>query len=164
MTATTPAASDNRRAIVRIVAYELTRISSSMAKVHGDDIIEYLVFTAVWVLNTQHLVGDPRYAALKDIPPDTQRRPASIEDVRRIAPMPDTILKAYVDRLMQRGYVEQRSGGLVVPTAVFALPEMVRGSNELYSHVMTMVQSMRAAGFSFGDDGAAIDRRAPGPA
>lgn len=152
MTAITPAASDNRRAIVRIVAYEMTRISSSMAKVHGDDIIEYLVFTAIWVLNTQHIIGDPRYGELKNIPPDALRKPVTVEEVRRIAPMPDAILTAYIDRLYQRGYLEDRPGGMVVPTAVFTQPEMVRGANELYSHVMTMVQAMREAGFSFGED------------
>ena len=77
MTSISPAATDNRRAVVRIVAYEMTRISSSMARVHDDDVIEYLVFTALWVLNTQHLIGHPRYGELKNIPPDAQRKPAT---------------------------------------------------------------------------------------
>ncbi|WP_312162287.1 hypothetical protein [Phenylobacterium sp.] len=151
MTSTTPAASDNRRAVVRIMAYEIMRISSSMAKVHGGDIIEYLVFTAIWVLNTNHLIGDPRYSELKSIPPDPLRKPATMDDLRRTVPMPDDILRTYVDRLLARGYVEERPGGFVAPTAVFAQPEMLNGSNELYSHVMTMVRSMRTAGFAFGD-------------
>lgn len=151
MTSPTPAASDNRRAIVRIVAYEFMRISSSMAKVHGGDVIEYFVFTAIWVLNSQHLIGDPRYGELKSIPPDSQRRPATMDDLRRAAPMDDDILRIYVDRLLARGYIEERSGGFVAPTAVFAQPEMLNGSNELYSHLMTMVRSLRTAGFSFGD-------------
>lgn len=151
MTSTSPAASDNRRAVVRIVAYEMMRISSSMARVHGNDVIEYLVFTAIWVLNTNHLIGDARFGELKSIPPDTQRKPVTMDDLRRVAPMPDEILQTYVDRLLASGYVEERPGGLVVPTAVFAQPEMLDGSNELYSHVMTMVRSMRGAGFSFGD-------------
>lgn len=133
------------------MAYEIMRISGSMAKVHGGDIIEYLVFTAVWVLNTQHLIGDPRFGELKSIPPDAQRKPATMDDLRRATPMPDEILQTYVDRLLARGYIEERSGGFVAPTAVFAQPEMLNGSNELYSHVMTMVRSMRAAGFAFGD-------------
>lgn len=152
MTAITPAASDNRRAIVRIVAYELTRISSSMAKVHGDDIIEYVIFTAIWVLNTQHVIGDARYGGLKNIPPDALRRPVGMDELRRTTPMPEEILTAYIDQLQRKGYIEDRSGGWVVPTAVFTQPDMVRGANELYSHVMTMVQSMREAGFSFGEN------------
>lgn len=155
MTSISPAATDNRRAVVRIVAYEMTRISSSMARVHDDDVIEYLVFTALWVLNTQHLIGHPRYGELKNIPPDAQRKPATMDDLRRTVPMPDEILQTYVERLLKRGYAEERSGGLVVPTAVFTQPDMLNGANELYSHVVTMVQSMRAAGFSFGDQAAA---------
>ena len=162
MTSITPATTDNRRAVVRIVAYELMRISTSMARAHDGDVIEYMVFTAVWVLNSQHLVGDARYSSLHSIPPDALRKPATIDDLRRTVPMPDEILQAYVERLLKRGYVEERSGGLVAPTAVFTQPDMLDGANELYSHVVTMVQSMRAAGFSFGDEVSAVDPRRQG--
>ena len=162
MTAITPATTDNRRAIVRIVAYEIMRLSTSMARVHDGDVIEYLVFTAMWVLNTQHLIGHPLYGELKNIPPDAQRKPATLDDLRRTVPMPEEILQAYVERLLTRGYAEERSGGLVVPSAVFTQPDMLDGANELYSHVVTMVQSMRAAGFSFGEQTSTIDQRRQG--
>lgn len=162
MTSIAPAAIDNRRAVVRIVAYELMRISTSMARAHDGDVIEYMVFTAIWVLNSQHLIGDTRYASLHSLPPDALRKPATLDELRRTVPMPEEILQTYVDRLLKRGYAEERSGGLVVPTAVFTQPDMLNGSNELYSHVVTMVQSMRAAGFSFGDQASALDPRRQG--
>lgn len=151
MTTVTPVPADNRRAIVRIVAHEMVRIATAMAPAHGDDVIEYFVFTAIWVLNSQHLIGDDRYAPLKSIPADAQRRPVSIDEVRRTLPMPDHILTSYVEKMVASGIVERKPGGLVVPSAVFTQPGMVDGANDLYSRMVTMVAAMRNAGFSFGD-------------
>lgn len=129
----------------------MTKISRAMAKVHGDDVIEYFVFTALWVLNSSHLIGDQRYVQLKSIPPDVLRKPASLEELRAALPMPADILQTYVKRLLEKGLAEEVSGKLVVPTAVFTQPEMLQGTSELYESVVQMVTSMRAAGFSFGD-------------
>ena len=151
MTTFSPVPSDTRRAVVRIIATEMTKISRAMAKVHGDDVIEYFVFTALWVLNSSHLIGDQRYVQLKSIPPDVLRKPASLEELRAALPMPADILQTYVKRLLEKGLAEEVSGKLVVPTAVFTQPEMLQGTSELYESVVQMVTSMRAAGFSFGD-------------
>ncbi|MBB3891805.1 hypothetical protein GGQ61_002533 [Phenylobacterium haematophilum] len=151
MTTFSPVPADTRRAVVRIVATEMTKISRAMARVHGDDVIEYFVFTALWVLNSSHLIGDQRYVQLKSIPPDVLRKPASIEELRAALPMPADILQTYVKRLLEKGLAEEVSGKLVVPTAVFTQPEMLQGTSELYESVVQMVTSMRAAGFSFGD-------------
>ena len=45
-----------------------------MAHVHGNDVIEYIVFTAIWTLNSQHLIGDARFSELRTIPPNSARR------------------------------------------------------------------------------------------
>ena len=159
MTTITDSTTDNRRAIVRIVAAELVRNATAMAKVHDNDVIEYIVFTAIWVLNSQHLIGDPRFAELRTLPPNSARRPVAIADLKRTIPMPDEILLTYLERLIERGFVEKVAGGLVVPTAVFTEPGMLKGANELYDRIVVMVQAMRAAGFAFGDHDA--DNPAP---
>ena len=151
LTTFSPVPADTRRAVVRIVATEMTKISRAMARVHGDDVIEYFVFTALCVLNSSHLIGDQRYVQLKSIPPDVLRKPASLEELRAALPMPADILQTYVKRLLEKGLAEEVSGKLVVPTAVFTQPEMLQGTSELYESVVQMVTSMRAAGFSFGD-------------
>ena len=151
LTTFSPAPADNRRAVVRIVGAELTKIAGEMAKIHDGDVIEYFVFTTLWVLNSSHLIGDPRYAQLRSIPPDALRKPASLDELRRALPMPDDILQTYVKRLLDKGLAEEISGKLVVPTAVFTRPDMLNGTNELYDHLVQMVTSLRAAGFSFGD-------------
>lgn len=151
MTTITPALADNRRAVVRIVAHEMMRAATAMAPAHDDDVIEYFIFTAIWVLNSQHLIGDDRYAPLKSIPPDAQRRPISVEELRRAMPMPDQIMTTYIEQMVSKGIVERKSGGLVVPTAVFTQPRMLNGTNDLYSRMVGMVTAMRSAGFSFGE-------------
>ncbi|MBA4011179.1 MAG: hypothetical protein C0481_04865 [Phenylobacterium sp.] len=151
MTTFSPVPADTRRAVVRIVATEMTKIAGAMAKVHDGDVIEYFVFTAIWVLNSSHLIGDPRYVQLKSIPPDALRKPASLDELRHALPMPDDILQTYVKRLLDKGLAEEVSGRLVVPTAVFTQPEMLQGTSELYESVVQMVTSLRSAGFSFGD-------------
>lgn len=151
MTTVTPASADNRRAIARIVAHEMMRAATAMAPAHGDDVIEYFIFTAIWVLNSQHLIGDERYAPLKSIPPDAQRRPVTLEELRRAMPMPDQIMNSYVEQMIAKGIVERTPGGLVVPAAVFTQPGMLNGTNDLYSRMVSMVAAMRNAGFSFGD-------------
>ncbi len=129
----------------------MVKVSGAMAKVHGDDVIEYMVFTALWVLNSSHLIGDPRYVQLKSIPPDALRKPASLDELRLALPMPDSILLPYVQRLRDKGMIEDVSGKMVVPTAVFTQSEMLQGTGDLYESVVKMVTSMRTAGFSFGD-------------
>jgi hypothetical protein len=151
LTTQPPVPADNRRAIVRIVGYEMVRIASSMAKMHGD-VIEYLIFTAIWVANSSHLIGDERYSELRSIPPDKARRPVTLEELQRTIPMPDDILRTYVERMIAKDMVEHAPGGLIVPTAVFTQPEMLNGTNELYSGMVNMVTAMRAAGFAFGED------------
>lgn len=151
MTTLSPSSIDNRRAVVRIVAHEMMRAATAMAPAHDDDVIEYFIFTAIWVLNSQHLIGDGRYAPLKSIPPDAQRRPVSLEELRRAMPMPDQIMTAYVEQMVSKGIVERKSGGLVVPTAVFTQPRMLNGTNDLYGRMVGMVTAMRSAGFSFGE-------------
>ncbi|MBP6877752.1 MAG: hypothetical protein KBC34_07010 [Phenylobacterium sp.] len=151
MTTFSPVPADTRRAVVRIVATEMVKVSGAMAKVHGDDVIEYMVFTALWVLNSSHLIGDPRYVQLKSIPPDALRKPASLDELRLALPMPDSILLPYVQRLRDKGMIEDVSGKMVVPTAVFTQSEMLQGTGDLYESVVKMVTSMRTAGFSFGD-------------
>ena len=154
MTTITDSTIDNRRAIVRIVASEIVRNASSMAHVHGNDVIEYIVFTAIWTLNSQHLIGDARFSELRTIPPNSARRPVAIAELKRTIPMPEEILLSYLERLIEQGWVEKIAGGLVVPTAVYTQPAMLNGTSELYERVVAMVQAMRVAGFSFGDDGA----------
>lgn len=146
-------ANDNRRAIVRIMAHEILRALASLARVSGGDLIQLIVFTGIWTANTQHLVGERnRYTALRDIPPDSQRRPIPDEILAEQIAVPADIVARYVEPMIAQGLVERLAGGLVVPSAVFSRGEMLDASNELYGRVIGMISALRAAGFQVGDD------------
>lgn len=135
---------------------------NSLARLNGGDTIEFLTFTGVWVLNSHHLVGEERFAELRDIPPDAMRRPASFDELQRFLSIPADILSIYVDRLIEKDIVEKSAGGgLIVPSAVFAQPAMLDGTNEIYSRAVALVTGMRAAGFRFGDEDE-LDLKGPG--
>ena len=148
---------DNRRAIVRVMSYEVLRGLAAMARLNGGDMIQFLVFTGIWTANTEHLLADKsRYAALNDIPPDSQRRPIPQDALAAQLAMPADIVARYVEPLVAAGYAERRPGGLVIPSAVFAQADMLGGSNDLHTRVMSMIVALRRAGFRFGDDASAV--------
>lgn len=153
---------DNRRLTSRILAYEFIDLLSDMARVHGGDVIALLVFTGVWTANTGHLRSTTnRYAALHDIPPDSQRRPISEADLSAQLCMPRQVQDAYVASLIEAGLLERRPAGLVVPSAVFTRQEMLSGANETYVRLISMLARLREAGISLGehDDEAKGDAR-----
>jgi len=143
---------DNRRAINRIVSSQVLRGLASLARLNGGDTVQLLVFTGIWTANTEHLLGaHPRYAALHDIPPDSQRRPITDEALSAQLNIPRDIVDRYVGPLIAAGLVERLPGGLVVPSAVINLPQMRDGGNEVYGWVVNLVSALHEVGFSFGD-------------
>jgi hypothetical protein len=144
---------DNRRAVVRAVSTEMLKALAALAPIGGGDTISLLVFTGIWTANTQHLTGDmSRYAAIADIPPDSQRKPVTEEDLERSIAVPQPILGQYVQRLIAQGLVERRPAGLVVPSAVFTTPEQLDGTNEFYARMLGLVRTLRSVNFGLGDD------------
>ncbi|WP_374575882.1 hypothetical protein [Phenylobacterium sp.] len=151
---TTPSpqsAADIRRLTVRIVSDEVVRIISAMAEPFGGDILRFFIFTAIWTANSGHLTSPERFAQLRDIPPDSQRRPVSEEALRKTVGVPAAIFDAYLDGLIASGEVERTPAGLTVPSGVFVRPEMIASANEFHTRFVNTVMRLRAAGFSFGD-------------
>lgn len=136
------------RTIAAEFIHGLTRLSSTQ----GGDVIRLLVFTGIWVSNTDHLTSRTRYAALRDIPPDAQRRPITDEALVELLSMPADIVARYVEELLAEGLVERVSGGLVAPAAVFTDEAQLRGSTELHDIMRRMVGRLRNLGFDMGDD------------
>jgi hypothetical protein len=143
---------DNRRAVVRAVSTEVIKALAAMGRTAGGgDTIALLVYTGVWTGNTQHLTKDlTRYAAIGDIPPDSQRVPITDEELEWQTGVPQPILGQYVERLIAHGMVERRPSGLVVPSAVFTRPDQIDATNEFYSRMMGLVSTLRSVGFGLG--------------
>ncbi|MEH6675712.1 hypothetical protein [Phenylobacterium sp.] len=143
---------DNRRLTGRLVAFELIDLLSDMAHRYGGDLISLLVFTGVWTANTAHLrTTTDRYAALHDIPPDSQRRPISEAELAERLCLPRHIQDPYVAALIEVGMIERRDMGLVVPSAVFTRAEMLAGTNDTYGRLIEILARLRQAGVSLGE-------------
>ncbi len=145
------APSDNRRLTARVVVSATIRTMASLADLHRGDMIEMLVFVTIWMANSEHANESGRHAALNDIMPDSQRRPVSAGELCEMLRMPSDIVERYVEKLIADGQVEIRSGGLVVPSAVFTEERQMESANELYARVMGLVAALRGAGFGLGD-------------
>lgn len=146
------AAIDNRRATGRIIAYEALSMVAAMARSFDCDVIELIVFSGIWTSNTAHLIGETgRYVTLHDVPPDMQRRPITRQVLYETIVIPERIAAPYVDSLIARHLVEEGPNGLTVPSAVFTRPEMLDGTNEVYTRLVRMITALRAVGFGFGE-------------
>lgn len=147
-----PSPPDNRRLTSRILAFEVLNLLGEMADRYGCDVIELLVFTGIWTANTAHLRGTTtRYATLRDVPPDSQRKPVDEQTLSERLRLPRAIQDTYVEGLIQRGQVERRDSGLLVPSAVFTRADMLAGTNDSYSRLIEMLARMRAAGVQLGE-------------
>ena len=144
---------DTRRVANRILAHEALNLLSEFAHANGGDVLALLVFTGVWTSNTAHLRDSrDRYAGLYDVPPDSQRRPVSEEDLNRLLCIPRDIQDRYVAALIGAGLVERVGGGLVAPAAVFTRPVMLQGANEIYARLVEMMARLRQVGVALGAD------------
>lgn len=143
---------DNRRAALRVTTIEVLKALRSLARLHDGDMFALLVFTSIWSANGEHLIGDSRYAGLRDIGPDSTSIPVSEEQLQRSLGVPRDILDRYVEMFLQAGLVERISGGLSAPRAVFTSPEMMDGANEAYDRIVGLVSALRGAGFALGED------------
>ena len=143
---------DNRRAVLRVTTLEILKALRSLAQLHDGDLFALLVFTSIWSANGEHLIGDERYAGLRDIGPDSTSKPVTDDQLQRSLGVPRDMLDRYVEMYIHMGLVERISGGLVVPGAVFTSAEMMSGANEAYDRIVGLVSALRAAGFALGED------------
>ena len=100
----------------------------------------------------RHLIGDERYAGLRDIGPDSTSKPVTDDQLQRSLGVPRDMLDRYVEMFIHMGLVERVSGGLVVPGAVFTSAEMMNGANEAYDRIVGLISALRGVGFSLGEN------------
>jgi hypothetical protein len=152
MTTRGAGASDNRRAVLRAGTFEILKSLRAFSRLHEGDMFALLVFTTIWSANGEHLIGDERYTSLHTIGPDSTSAPITDEALQRAIGAPAAVVAGYVDKFIGLGVVERVSGGLIIPGAVFTLPDMMDAANEFYDRMLSLVASLRTVGFSFGRD------------
>ena len=105
------------------------------AEVAGDvcgSVLDFALFIAIIRLNIEHITADPaltrRYAALETIPPDRDRRPASLRALARHEQLPYATIRRRVAALIARGVAEEVDGGVIIPVRVLANEALARNN------------------------------------
>jgi hypothetical protein len=109
-----------KRFVVRTVNDGFLRLVSLLSRSFDGDVLSGTIFLTLAHANTQHLVGPQRdFHASVGVVPDDQRRPASIHSISAFLGVPYETTRRHVNRLIERGLCERRSGkGVVVPASV----------------------------------------------
>ena len=152
MSSPPPPGTDNRRAVLRAVVFEVLKAQRSLAKLHNGDMFALMVFTTIWSANGEHLIGDPRYAGLRDIAPDSTITPITDDQLQRALGAPRDMVDRYVKAFLEDGWIERVPGGLAAPRAVFTSPEMMDAANEVYDRIIGLVSALRLGGFGLGEE------------
>ena len=125
-------APDVRRQVVRLSVdfflNSLGRLTHSLDL----DLINALLYAAVVQANVRHIAADAsltsEFSGLDAIPPDRLRHAVSVYALARELRLPYETTRRYISHLVDRGLCERaKGGGLVVPAAVHARPELVEG-------------------------------------
>lgn len=118
--------SDHRRAIVRLSAQYLLRTLDIAKRVHTDDAVRAIIFTAIWSANVSHIRSKSGFDGVDDLPSDEHRRPVTVSRIAQLVGMPAETVRRYVLRLINDG-VCQRLGrkGVIVPASVFLREDML---------------------------------------
>lgn len=108
------------RTVVRWSARHLLRSLEIARELHGGDVMQTVVFAAIWSLNVAHLQPEAGYGEMESIPPDSVRRPVSVHRLARFLDLPHETVRRYVAKLIEQQKCERVGrSGVIVPRRVF---------------------------------------------
>lgn len=121
------------------------RCFESFVEQYGD-IVAGSVSVAIVAANVRHLLADRalsrRYAAESTPPPDAQRRPVSVRALARDLDMPFETVRRQVAKQVASGWVEERDGGVVVPTRVLLEERYRRNNRAVLRHLERLIRDL----------------------
>jgi hypothetical protein len=131
-----------KRVVARVMCREFLAIAGEMADRYGTDLIDTVIFTAVWTANTGHLLDGKTYATTFHLPPDSQRRPVSLEDLAKAVRLDPALVAERLAGMIGTNFVEKHPKGYVVPTAVFTQPQQLDGVELGYVRTLRLIQEL----------------------
>ena len=128
------------------------------------DTVGALAMQAVGLMNTASLRRDPalgsEFGGLADIPPDHLRRPVSVYSVAKFLRLPYETTRRTLHWLVELGLVHRDdNGAMIVPTEVYARPEIVAGYDRFAQLTQTFLDRLAEYGVK---GRRPDDRRVPG--
>jgi DNA-binding IclR family transcriptional regulator len=144
----------NVRALVRADDdYLIRRTDYACGKLMDGDYLRAYIWTAINVLSVSHLThGDegPRYAALFDFPPDSQRKPVPIQRLADLTRLPYETVRRHANKLVREGIcIAVPKLGVLTPTATFRRDTHVAASRAMVAAMQKLIADLHRAGVDF---------------
>lgn len=143
----------NVRACARFAAEIVMRGIDTLGRIHGDDFLTALVFTAIWTANVQHITASQdnlTFGGLRDLPPDAARRPVTVSAVAAALRIPYETVRRCVARLTREGSALRIARkGVIIPRARLANAAGFDTVRSSYVNVARLVGQLHRAGFDF---------------
>ncbi|HEY4942390.1 MAG TPA: hypothetical protein VII56_13265 [Rhizomicrobium sp.] len=143
----------NIRSLLRAGTELIMRGIDMLGRLRGDNLLDGLVFTALWTANVQHITNSPenlKYGGLRELPPDELRRPVTVHALASALRIPYETLRRTANKLVRQD-VAVRIGnkGLIVPRLQLAKVESYDTVRRSYGSIVRAVADLHRAGFDF---------------
>jgi hypothetical protein len=155
-TVSLPAAGEpmlNGRAVARIVGEVVMHGIDLLGRLHENDFIYAVIFTAIWTNNVEHITAtadNVKYGALNDLPPDEERRPVTVHAISRSLRIPYETVRRYANKMVKNGSARRVGNrGLIVPRERLAVDAGFEGARLTYIQTERTVTALHRAGFDF---------------
>ena len=138
------------RAASRYAADYILRWVEINNKVHGEDLLYALVFTALWAGNYSH-VRNGADEILEEPSPDHEPRALTVRQVADSLALPyETVRRRFLE-MLEKGAV-QRVGrrGFVVSRSVMASPEIAHGQKRTLASLSRLLRDLKSIGVEAG--------------
>ena len=143
----------NARALLRASMDLVMRGVGQIGRLHGDDFLSGMIYTAIWTANVRHITcssDNLKYGGMHQVLPDEARRPVTVNAVAASLRIPYETTRRYVSNLVRSGAVIRIEGkGVVVPSVHFATPVIYEAARESYDSIVRTVSDLHRAGFDF---------------
>ena len=143
----------NARAILRACTEFIMRGVDTLGRVHGDDFLLALIFSAIWTANVHHITGSSEnlaFGGLGELPPDELRRPVSVNAITQSLRLSPETTRRYAARLLREGSATRvEDKGLIIPRQHLVNAAYYDGVRQSYTHIVRAVADMHRSGFDF---------------
>lgn len=146
-----PPTADVRRQVQRLSTAMFLDSLERLTERVGLDLVHTLLYVTIVQANVRHLSGapatSPPFAALGEVPPDSERKPVSVYAVAREMRLPYETARRQVNKMIELGLVERAAdGGVFTPTAVHARADWVAGTDESWRAIRALLDDLAQIG------------------
>lgn len=148
-----PAGLDVRRQVLRLSVEMFLRALERLTERVGLDLVHTLLYLTIVQANVRHLSEGPAeappFAALGEVPPNTERRPVSVYAIAREMRLPYETARRQVNQMIEMGIAERTAdGGVITPSSIHQRPEWMSGTEESWGFICSFMNELAQIGVS----------------